>query len=51
MDNALNDQIHNLCLRIAVEKDHDKFLALVEELSRILSVRQSADNLENRKAE
>jgi len=43
MDKTRNDRIHDLCSLIAVEKDHDRFLVLVEELSRILSVKPSSD--------
>jgi len=32
-----NQRIQELCSKIAVEQDHKKFLALVEELNRILS--------------
>jgi hypothetical protein len=37
MNQEESDKIHDLCSRIAVEHDHKKFLALVEELNRILS--------------
>ncbi|MGA8618992.1 MAG: hypothetical protein WB660_10815 [Candidatus Sulfotelmatobacter sp.] len=37
MNKAESDRIHELCTHIAVEQDHKKFLALVEELNRILS--------------
>lgn len=37
MNKAESDRIHELCTRIAAEQDHKKFLALVEELNRILS--------------
>jgi hypothetical protein len=37
MDEKENQRIHELCSQIAVEQDHKKFLALVEELNRILS--------------
>jgi hypothetical protein len=37
MNKAKGDRIHELCSRIAVEQNHTKFLALVEELNRILS--------------
>jgi hypothetical protein len=37
MDEKENQRIHELCSKIAVEQDHKKFLALVEELNRILS--------------
>jgi hypothetical protein len=44
MDLANHDRIHELCSRIAVEQDRQKFLDLVEELSRILSA-QNGDLL------
>ncbi|MGC1371996.1 MAG: hypothetical protein WA824_07660 [Candidatus Sulfotelmatobacter sp.] len=45
MNKADSDRIHELCSRIAVEHDHKKFLALVEELNRILSAQdRSAAN-------
>ena len=37
MNKEESDLIHSLCSRIAVEHDHKKFLALVEELNRVLS--------------
>jgi len=37
MNKTDSDRIHDLCSRIAVEHDHKKFLALVEELNRVLS--------------
>jgi len=37
MNKEESERIHDLCSRIAVEKDHKKFLALVEELNRVLS--------------
>jgi hypothetical protein len=37
MSKADSDKIHDLCSQIAIEHDHKKFLALVEELSRILA--------------
>jgi hypothetical protein len=37
MNEKDNRRIHELCSQIAVEQDHKKFLALVEELNRILS--------------
>jgi hypothetical protein len=37
MNKAHSDRIHELCSQIAVEQDHKKFLALVEELNSILS--------------
>jgi hypothetical protein len=39
MNKEESDRIHDLCSRIAVERDHKKFLALVEELNRVLSAR------------
>ncbi len=39
MNKEESDRIHELCSRIAVEHDHKKFLALVEELNRVLSAR------------
>jgi hypothetical protein len=36
-----SDRIHELCSRIAVEHDYKKFLALVEELNRVLSSKGS----------
>jgi hypothetical protein len=40
MNKEESDRIHDLCSRIAEEHDHKKFLALVEELNRILSSRE-----------
>jgi hypothetical protein len=37
MNKEQSDRIHDLCSRIAVEHDYKKFLALVEELNRVLS--------------
>jgi hypothetical protein len=37
MNEQDNRRIHELCSKIAMEQDHKKFLALVEELNRILS--------------
>jgi hypothetical protein len=37
MDKAKWDRIHDLCSRIAVEQDQQKFLVLVKELNRMLS--------------
>jgi hypothetical protein len=39
MNKEESDRIHDLCSRIAVERDHKKFLVLVEELNRVLSAR------------
>jgi hypothetical protein len=38
MNKADSDQIHDLCSRIAEERDRKVFQKLVEELNRILSV-------------
>jgi hypothetical protein len=40
MNQAENDRIHQLCARIAVEQDRQKFLELVKELNRILSTKE-----------
>jgi hypothetical protein len=37
MNQEESDKIHELCSRIAVEDDQQKFLALAEELNRVLS--------------
>jgi hypothetical protein len=37
MNQEESEKIHELCSRIAVENDHQEFLALVGELNRILS--------------
>jgi hypothetical protein len=37
MNQADSDRIHELCSLVAVEQDRNKFLALVEELNRILA--------------
>ena len=34
-----NDRIHDLCSKIAVEQDRQKFLKLVQELNRVLSAK------------
>jgi len=34
MNKEESDRIHDLCSRIAVERDHKKFLALVDGLNR-----------------
>jgi len=39
MNKADSDRIRELCAVIAVEKDRHKFLALVEELNRILAAK------------
>ncbi|MFY9978345.1 MAG: hypothetical protein WAK22_08945 [Candidatus Sulfotelmatobacter sp.] len=42
MNKVDGDRIHELCSRIAVEHDHKRFLALVEELNRILSAQDKS---------
>lgn len=44
MKKADSDRIQQLCSLIAVEQDHQRFLAMVEELNRILS--RKDENLE-----
>lgn len=39
MNQADSERIHELCSKIAVEQDRQKFLKLVEELNRILSAK------------
>ncbi len=39
MNQADSDRIHELCSLIAVEQDREKFLALVEELNRLLAAK------------
>jgi len=39
MNKAESDRIHELCSLIAVEQDHKRFQALIEELNRILSAK------------
>jgi len=39
MDKAESERIQELCSRIAVEQDRNKFLRLCEELNRLLSSR------------
>jgi hypothetical protein len=39
MNKADRDRIQELCSLIAVEKDRNRFLALVEELNRILAAK------------
>ena len=39
MNKAESDRIQELCAIIAVEKDRHKFLALVEELNRMLAAK------------
>jgi hypothetical protein len=46
MNQKDTDRIHELCSLITVEQDRQKFLALVEELNRILSVQDQ--HLHNR---
>ena len=40
MNKADSDRIHQLCSLIAKEQDRAKFLALVEELNRILEAKE-----------
>jgi len=47
MDKNNSDRIQQLCSLIAAENDHQKFLALVEELNRILSGRNAPLDSEN----
>jgi hypothetical protein len=42
MNKADSDRIHELCSLIALEQDHTKFLALVEELNHILSSKEAS---------
>jgi hypothetical protein len=42
MNKTEGDKIHELCSRIAVEQDYQKFLAMVEELDCILSARDKS---------
>jgi hypothetical protein len=37
MNQREGERIQELCARIAVEQDRDKFMALVEELNRVLA--------------
>jgi len=46
MNKADSDRIQQLCSLIAVEKNRPKFLALVEELNRILAAKD--DRLQHR---
>jgi hypothetical protein len=39
MNKHESDRIQELCSKIAVEQDHQKFLKLVEELNRVLSAK------------
>jgi hypothetical protein len=39
MNNPESERIQELCSRIAVEQDRNKFLKLCEELNRLLSAR------------
>ncbi len=45
MNEAVSKKIHDLCSRIAIEGDHKKFLALVQELNQVLS--EHGKDLEN----
>jgi hypothetical protein len=37
MNEAVSKRVHELCSRIALERDHKKFLTLVQELNRLLA--------------
>lgn len=54
MNKAESDRIHELCSQIAVEQNHKKFTALVEELNRVLSTQnrrlQNQDKNSNEQA-
>lgn len=39
MNKEDSDRVHELCALIVVEQDREKFLALVEELNRVLSAK------------
>ena len=41
MNKSDSDRIHELCSLLAVEQNREKFLRLVEELNRILSVHET----------
>jgi hypothetical protein len=47
LSKAQSDRIHELCSRISVEQDREKFLNLVKELNRLLG----ASDLAPRKSE
>jgi len=48
MDAALGKRIQELCSRVAVEQDRDKFLQLCEELNRLLSSRDQEPEPEDK---
>ena len=53
MNQSESDRVYELCSRIAVERDHRKFLELVEELNRVLGKthqRLERPPIENRKS-
>jgi hypothetical protein len=49
MNKANDDRIHELCSRIAVEQNRQKFLELVEELNRML--RAKDEQFQNEEAD
>jgi hypothetical protein len=49
MNKHESDRIQELCSKIAVEQDHQKFLRLVEELNRVLSARDNEKEKEKEK--
>jgi hypothetical protein len=51
MNEQESNRIQELCSKIAGEKDHKKFLTLVEELNRILSARNPSFERDERKHE
>ena len=51
MNKEESDRIHDLCSRIAVEHDYKKFLALVEELNRVLSSKGNGNGREQKSEE
>lgn len=53
MNQSESDRVYELCARIAVERDHRRFLELVEELNRVLGTthrRLEKPPTENRKS-
>jgi hypothetical protein len=49
MNKYESDRIQELCSKIAVEQDHQRFLRLVEELNRILSARDKDSEKDKQK--
>jgi hypothetical protein len=49
MNKHESDRIQELCSKIAVEQDHQKFLKLVEELNRILSAKDQDNEKDKQK--